>query len=217
MRLPAVLLVLTLLVPLAAKDKKVFTMPKAYHAKSYPAHNANDLAKVAVAADPYDMPDKMATAFTQPYRDYELLPVLLVVTNDGDAPINLMSMKVELVTVEKVKIAPAQPGDIYRRLSRLKRRPDKPRVQVPIPLPRGDTRSVKPEAIEEVENSQFLAKAVEPHETRAGFLFFDVMGISQPLAGARLYIEGIANDQGEEIIYFEIPMEKYLTYKPSSH
>ena len=60
----------------------------------------------------------------------------------------------------------------------------------------------------------FRAKAVEPHGTQAGFLFFDVEGIRNPLAGAKLYITGLRDGNGQELLYFEIPMEKYLTYKP---
>jgi hypothetical protein len=60
----------------------------------------------------------------------------------------------------------------------------------------------------------FSAKAVAPHENQAGFFFFDVSEISQPLAGARLYLNGITNNDGQELMYFEIPMEKYLGYAP---
>jgi hypothetical protein len=64
---------------------------------------------------------------------------------------------------------------------------------------------------DEVENAQFAAKAVEPHGTQAGFLFFDVQGISSPLAGAHLYVTGVRNAQGNELMYFEVPLEKSLS------
>lgn len=66
------------------------------------------------------------------------------------------------------------------------------------------------QAIEEIENSQFGAKAVEPHSTQIGFLFFDVQGISEPLAGAHFYLTGVRNAQGNEMMYFEVPLEAYL-------
>ena len=84
-----------------------------------------------------------------------------------------------------------------------------------LPIPhRKPKKAVKEEVQDEVERAQFLAKAVEPHSTQSGFLFFDVSGIRNPLAGANLYVSGIRNSKGEEMIYFEIPMEKYLSYTP---
>jgi hypothetical protein len=70
---------------------------------------------------------------------------------------------------------------------------------------------MSPQTRDEVENAQFGAKAVEPHSTQAGFLFFDVQGISSPLASAHLYLTGVRNGQGNELMYFEIPLEKSLS------
>jgi hypothetical protein len=61
----------------------------------------------------------------------------------------------------------------------------------------------------------FKVKAVEPHATRAGFMFFDVSGLENPLAGAALYITGVRDNNGHDLMYFEIPMEKYLSAQPS--
>ena len=82
----------------------------------------------------------------------------------------------------------------------------------PIPFP---TKKVKgglsKQAIEEIQNAQFEAKAVEPHSSQSGFLFFDVSGISVPLAGANFYLTGVRDSKGSELMYFEIPLEKYLS------
>jgi hypothetical protein len=42
-------------------------------------------------------------------------------------------------------------------------------------------------------------------------LFFDVSGLSTPLAGAHFYLTGLQNAKGDDLMYFEIPMEKYLS------
>jgi hypothetical protein len=76
---------------------------------------------------------------------------------------------------------------------------------------------VSSEAEAEIESLRFLAKAVEPHNTQAGFLFFDVQDIENPMHGARLYVSGIRTSDGQELMFFEIPLEKYLTYKPPAH
>ena len=211
----ASLLALLMTAGAAGNDEPV--VPKAYHAKTYPAHDAHEQEKLAIAADPYDLPDK-AGVFAVNYRKEGFLPVHFILSNDGDGMVSLAEMKVQLITVKRVKLDPATPDDIYRRLSRQTRRGDEPsRNPIPIPLPRRRIpANVKPEAVEEVERLVFLAKAVEPHSTRAGFLFFDVEDIPNPLAGARLLLSGLRNQKGEELFFFEIPMEKYLSYQPGT-
>jgi hypothetical protein len=65
--------------------------------------------------------------------------------------------------------------------------------------------------MEEIQNAQFAAKAVEPHSTQSGFMFFDVSEISTPLAGANFYLTGVRDAKGNELMYFEVPLEKYLS------
>jgi hypothetical protein len=43
-----------------------------------------------------------------------------------------------------------------------------------------------------------------------------VEGISNPLAGAHFYLTGLRNGKGDELMYFEIAMEKYLSAPPPS-
>ena len=197
----------------AAKDDKGFVMPKAADAKTYPAHDASEKEKVTVAADPYDLAGKTQGVFRIRYKEEDLLPVLLIITNDGGQPVGLTTMQVELVTRKRVKIQPATEDDIYRRIARQPMKGDQPSAN-PLPFPRKVKRSVKKEEAQEIQDSRFAAKAVEPHATQAGFLFFDVEGIDDPLAGAHLYISGLRNSQGQELIFFDISLEKYLEHPP---
>ena len=71
--------------------------------------------------------------------------------------------------------------------------------------------TVSKKDMDEIESAQFAARAVEPHTTQSGFLFFDVGGISQPLADANLDVTGVADANGKELLYFEIPMQNYLS------
>jgi len=204
---------MVLVLHLAAKDDKGFVMPKAADAKTYPAHDASEKEKVTVAADPYDLAGKTQGVFRIRYKEEDLLPVLLIITNDGGQPVGLTTMQVELVTRKRVKIQPATEDDIYRRIARQPLKGDQPSAN-PLPFPRKVKRSVKKEEQEEIQDSRFAAKAVEPHATRAGFLFFDVEGIDDPLAGAHLYVSGLRNSQGQELIFFDIPLEQYLQRVP---
>lgn len=210
------LLAFLLLATVLAVAAKEYVAPRAYHAKTYPARDEHPQENVTIAADPYDMPDK-AAIFTLPYKERGLLPVYLIITNDGDQPISLSDMKVQLVTARKDKLFPADSDDLRRRFSRLKRRPGEPdtRSPLPIPLPRRTPQgTISREGLDEIQNAMFQARAVEPKSTQAGFLFFDVSDLEHPLAGAHLYVTGVRDADAHELMYFEIAMEKYLTYRP---
>lgn len=204
-----------LLASLLAFGAKEFAMPNIYPAKTYPAHDDHPLEKISIAADPYDLADK-AAIFNEKYVENGYMPILVVITNDGDQPVALNNLKVQLITKRRDKIPAATEDDLYRRFSKVKRRGDEPsRNPLPIPLPgRGPSVGVNKKNRNEIDASMFSAKAVAPHENQAGFFFFDISGISQPLAGARLYLTGITNNDGQELMYFEIPIEKYLSYTP---
>ncbi len=209
----AAVLLVAAFMPLWAKGKQ-WVKPKVYHAKTYPARDAHDNEQVAIAADPYDMPDKAAT-FTINYKEEELLPILFIVSNDGSTPISLGDMNVQLVTAKRVKLAPASADDIYRRIAREPVSNSTGASRNPLPIPRHPVkRSIKKEEQDEVENSMFSAKTVAPNSTQSGFLYFDVEGIREPLAGAHLYVTGVRDSKGQELMFFDIPMEKYLTYQP---
>jgi len=212
-RSSAVVLALMLLASSLAlpATEKTFTMPRAFHAKTYPAHDAHDDEQVTLAVDPYDTPDKQMTVFKTQFVERDMLPLHFIISNDSGTVITLKQMSVLLITKKRVKIEPATEDDIYRRLSAAKQRLDLPN---PSPFPRHAKSAVSKEAKEEVPAAQFAAVSVEPKSTQAGFLFFDVQDIENPLAGARLVVTGIRNANGKELFYFEIPLEKYLGYKP---
>lgn len=186
---------------------KEFVLPPPQPASTYPAHDEHSDEMVTVAVDPYDMADK-TNIFTIAYADVDMLPVFVVITNDGDQPVALTGMKVELITSKRAKLAPATQDDLYRRLSHT----HKPGVSpLPFPLPGRSKSAVSNKALDEIQRAQFSARAVEPHSTQAGFFFFDIDGISTPLPGAHLYLTGVRNSKGDELMYFEIALEKYLS------
>jgi hypothetical protein len=197
-------LLLSSIICLAGKH---FVMPAAQPAKTYPAHDEHPSEAVTLALDPYDMADK-ANIFSVHYSDVGLMPIFVVITNDGNQPVALAGMKAELVTVDRTKISPATDDDLYRRVSR----PTTGNVSPsPLPWPKKAKGSVSKDAMDEIQNSQFAAKAVEPHGTQSGFMFFDVSGISTPLAGAHFYLTGVRDAKGNELMYFEVALEKYLS------
>src|SRR5262245_20420591 len=92
-RAAGVLLALAALASLAAAAKQ-FIMPVARPAKTYAAHDEHPTEAITAALDPYDKPDK-ANIFLVHYNEIGILPVLLIVTNDGDQPVSLGNMKAQ--------------------------------------------------------------------------------------------------------------------------
>jgi hypothetical protein len=195
-----------LLSSIAGLAGKHFVMPVAQPAKTYPAHDEHPSEAVTLALDPYDMADK-ASIFSIHYNDVGLMPIFVVITNDGDQPVSLAGMKGQLVTSDRTKIPPATEDDLCRRLAR----PPGSISPNPLPWPKKAKGSIGKDAMDEIQNSQFAARAVEPHGSQSGFMFFDVSGISSPLAGAHFYLTGVRDSKGNELMYFEVPLEKYLS------
>ena len=197
---PGLILVFWVLA-LAARE---FVKPGAKPARTYPAHDEHSNESVTVGVEPYDSAEK-AQIFSVKWNEEGFLPIFLVVSNDGDQPISLAGMQAQLITSRREKLGAASNDDLYRRLSHI----SAGRSPYPLPFPRTKVKgAVGKKALDEIDAAQFTAKAVEPHSTQSGFLFFDVSGISSPLAGARFYLTGLRDGKGGDLLYFEIPFEK---------
>jgi hypothetical protein len=184
---------------------KNFVKPVAKTAINYPAHDFHRDEKVAIAADPYDTPEK-AKIFSVDFAAHGFLPIFFIVTNDSDQPVSIAKFEVTLITANHSKLTPISPSDLYRRLSN----PQSNTRPSPIPLPHKVKTGITKKDMDEIESSQFEARAVEPHTTQSGFLFFDVGGISSLLPGANIDITGVADAKGNELMYYEIAVDKYL-------
>jgi hypothetical protein len=84
----------------AAKD---FVMPRAENAGTYPCKDAHPNEKVTVAVDLYNTSPK-ADIFITSYNQEGILPVFLIITNDGDQPVTVNGMRAELVTAKRNKL-----------------------------------------------------------------------------------------------------------------
>src|SRR5258708_14286420 len=119
-------------------------------------------------------------------------------------------MKAELNSKGRSKVLPSTTDDLVRRLSHPSRN-DRPNT-LPIPLPRKEVKGgVDRKTWDEIEQAQFGAKAVEPHSTARGFLFFDIADISNPLALPNFYLTRFPNVKRNRLMYFEAQLAKYLT------
>jgi len=188
------------------------TAPAIQPATSFAAVEVHEKEKVSIAAEPYDTKQK-ESIFRVDYLGHGVMPVRLIVTNDGDRPISLRDARILFQTRSGERIQAAEPEDIERLMTRKER--EGGRIPMPGPIP---TIKLKPKAsnkeIEEDFNQfEYQALVVEPHSTRAGFLFYDVSQLDHPLQGAKMHLHELRDATGNELFYFEIPFDTYLKSK----
>ena len=208
-----VLALLTIALPsaLSATDH---TPPSVQPATDFAAVEVHADEKLAIAAEPYDTPAKMAL-FRVDYFSHGVLPVRLIVTNNSDRPISLRDARIIYISSQGDRIQAADPEDVERLMTQKEKAGGK--IPLPGPLP---SIHLKPKASnkqieQDFDTFEFQALVIEPHTTRAGFLFYDVTGLKQPLKGAILNLHTIKDADGKELFYFEIPFDKYLKSKSS--
>ena len=131
---------------------------------------------------------------------------MLVITNSGDQPVSLTQMHVQLVTASRSKLDALEADDVFRRVAHIKASSTSPGRIGPIPLPTGAKNKKAQEQAQELNKAVFTARAVEPHSTQSGFLFFDIESLKNPVAGSHVYLTGLRDNSGNELMYFEIPM-----------
>jgi len=201
-------LLLAALAAANAYDYKPPDIPPAGHAAKFEQHETHAEEHVTIAIDPYG-PEK-DSVFHVKFYDHRLLPVRVVISNDSDQPISLADAHIEFTTMRKAKGEPLTKEDIERAVANSAEPQDQSttRVPLPVPLPRSKPKRLPKNTEEEIEYLVFKAKAVEPHNTQSGFLFFDVSGVQQPLIGSHILFTGIRNSDGQELFYFDIPLQK---------
>jgi hypothetical protein len=184
---------------------KEFVAPQPENASTYPSKDAHPNERVTAAVDVYNTAPK-DDIFGTHYAQEGILPVLLIITNSGDQPISMTKMHAELVTASRSKLEALEVDDVFRRVAHIKASNTSPQRVGPIPLPTGAKNKKAQEQYQELTKAVFVAEAVEPHATKSGFLFFDIEGIKQPVAGAHIYLTGIRDASGNELMYFDIPV-----------
>jgi hypothetical protein len=185
---------------------KEFVPPKASDAATYPCKDTHPNEHVTAAVDAYNNSPK-ADIFITHFSDEGILPVFLVITNDGDQPITVNKMQAELVTPHRNKLEGLDVDDVFRRVAHIQGNSTNPSPHAgPIPLPGGTKNKKAQQQYDELMRAKFTAEAVEPHSTKSGFLFFDVRGIKESVDRAHVYLTGIRDSNGNELMYFEIPL-----------
>jgi hypothetical protein len=204
-------LLLWLALPAAASDH---TPPAVQPATAFAAVEVHADEKVAIAAEPYDTREK-ADLFRVDYLGHGVLPIRIIVTNNGDRPINLSEARIFFYTGEGEKIQAAEPEDVERLMTRREREGAKIPMPAPLPKIKLKGKGTNKDIEADFKTFEYQALVVEPHTTRAGFLFYDVSGVDHPLRGAKLHLRRLRNADGKDLFSFEIPFDKYLESKSS--
>jgi hypothetical protein len=212
-RLAAALIVLPALFPQLAQASD-HTPPAVQPATDFAAVEVHADEKLAIAAEPYDTKEKM-TIFRVDYISHGVMPIRLIVSNNSDRPISLRDARILYVTPTGDRIQASEPEDVERLMTRKEREGSKIPMPGPIPAIKLKPKASDKEIEQDFDTFEFQALVVEPHTTRAGFLFYDVSGLTRPLQGSLLNLHTIKDADGKELFYFEIPFDKYLKTKSS--
>jgi hypothetical protein len=202
---------LWLALPAVASDHSA---PPVQPATTFAAVEIHEDEKVAIAAEPYDTKEK-ESIFKVDYLSHGVMPVRLIVTNNGDRPISLRDARILFLTAAGDKIQAAEPEDVERLMTQKERQGAKVPMPGPIPSIKLKPKASNQEIEQDFDTFEYQALVVEAHTTRAGFLFYDVSQLDHPLQDAKLHLHKLRNADGKELFYFEIPFDSYLKSKSS--
>jgi hypothetical protein len=184
-----------------------FVMPKLVPATTMAARDPHPQEKITLGAEPYDTPEKLAL-FHPNMRAHSVLPILIVFTNDGDESVVLSHARFQLVTRDRAKADPYSLDDLQRVFTAIRAPGTRTEDKLPIPFP-GKNKAhggLSQKDRDELDHASFAAHAVEPHAGQQGFLFFDTGDLDNPTQGARLFVTGVNDAHGHELMYFEVPL-----------
>lgn len=156
---------------------------------------------LTIAVQPFDDPDEAKTAFGKlnPY-EHGVLPVLVVMKNNGKSTVRFDKMQVMYVAPRGRKVDATPAADVlYLKAG------GRPKVSNS-PIPTGGPRikiSKNPLKNDVIIERGFSAKMLPPGDAAHGFFYFQT-GHSR---GTSLYISGVTEaGSGKELFFFEIPL-----------
>jgi hypothetical protein len=186
-----------LLVPslVFAADKTTF---QSKPAGEYPHRQTSE--KVTIAAQPFLTDEETKEPFgkVNPWR-YGVLPILVVIQNDGADTLRLDRIKVSYILPDNTRVEATPPGDVKYLLG-VKTPTHIPGSSLPIHV--GSKKS--PLSEWEIEGRAFAAKVIPPGQSASGFFYFQTENTSD---AALVDVDGLKNAaSGKDLYYFEIPM-----------
>jgi hypothetical protein len=199
-------LALTLSSPLSAEKSRKPTPPLS--AQDYPMHDAHASEKVTIAAEPGD------TKQTRPntrlnYFDHDMMPIRIIVTNDSDLALTLDDARIHFIAGDNTVVPAATDDDLQRRMMTLGSAKGT-KIPLPMPLPPITVHhNVDKKVVDDENDFGFQTTTVKPHTTVAGYLFYDMQGLTLPvLKNATLELRKVRFAEGNKALdSFEIPLD----------
>lgn len=164
------------------------------------AHHQTN-GSVTIGVEAYHSGDKVKAAFGKldPY-EHGILPVLVVIQNDGTQAIRLDGLRAEYTGPDRERVEATPARDV-----KYLQGADRPKVMTG---PTGKPKIMKPKKNPldawEIEGRAFAAKMLPPGQTASGFFYFQT-GLR---AGSTIYLNGLAEaSTGKELLFFEVPLQ----------
>ena len=176
----------------------------ARRAADYPNVDTHAQEQVSIAAEAFDTPE--AGSFQLHYVEWGVMPVKIIVSNDGDRPISLTEVRMQFVNAEHERLPAALPDEVVRIMSSVARSEKGPAPHLPFTLPH---KTVEQKVHEDMDHYGFQALLVGPHATETGFLWYDMHGQAKPwVKGAEIYVKMVQDENGRNLFPFEIHLDK---------
>jgi hypothetical protein len=178
-------------------------------APTYPFHQRQ--GPVTIAADPYQTKEKILTAFDVKNLDkLGLIPILIIVTNDGDDPVLLSGSDVVLIDPKNQSIGQIPVDEVVQAiLGQGKGTPKTGRMPLPFPIPkRGGHNDDAFELETDFVNKSLKETRVPPKSTVSGFAFFQLRDNHKSLEGYKIYVPEIRDLKTQEhLLFFEVEIK----------
>ncbi|MDD5542324.1 MAG: hypothetical protein PHX83_04050 [Acidobacteriia bacterium] len=184
----------------------------ASHASVFPARDMHD--RITVAADAYSQSDRILQVFDRDTSRWNILPVLVVFSNDGDDEVEVNGDAIELTHARMGSLRSLPAGDVVQEIfyGRSKHS-QSPRVGVRIQT--GNPAKDFENARMDFMSKEFGRKLVAPHSTAYGFVFYEVPQAERYVLGAKVYIPETRVTRspdpkrvGHDLLFFEVELKE---------
>jgi hypothetical protein len=164
------------------------------------AHQSAD--QVTIGAKVFDTDELVAQAFGKKVDllKYGIVPVLVVIENKRQTPLDLRDIEVSLVATDGRHASSVNPED-FASLGKHGKHPATMTPLPRIPLPKRGNPLNSPELVVRA----FSAKMLPAGDSASGFFYFE----AKPEPGDNLYVSGLRDARSrQEILYFEFQFDK---------
>jgi len=197
----------------SAQAEKARVPPPPRRAETYPMHDSHAAEHVTIAAEPGDIkalrPDTRLD-----YFGHDMLPIRVIVTNDSELPLTLDDARIHFIAADNSVVPAATLDELQRRLAGIKSATGQ-KVPLPLPIPVPITtgkQDIDKKLQQDDHDFSFQTTTVPPHSTVAGYLFYDMQGLTDspsqsPLTHATLELRKVRHSNATTYLdSFEIPL-----------